>query len=789
MILIRLTLSCRVFSLFLLFPAVVFIHFCPNSNLHVQIPPVLSNAVKFTHKGQITIDCTAIQISPIQKPDQSNGFTDGRMTKIESIGEIGGTPVLSTSSRISKAFSSSIPSSSRLSPSCLSSHSLSPSSSSSSESDSVGWFEIEFRVTDSGIGIEKSQHHQLFKPFSLIEQRHKHESQTSSSASSSHSASSSTSSSSSNWRSVHHRMYGGTGLGLAVCKMLVELMNGEISVESEVDRGSTFSFKIRCRGLISTPNSRRWEYTLGAQLQPVLSCQRLVILQENPFIGSRIAEICRYWGIQVTYENDFQSIEVRKQIRENKFDVTLVDYKLLLAKQQPTTLDQNKLVPQQLLNRSFSGQIHLDANSINRLWSLSDFLGSIILMVPLTQKRKIMEFIRLHNPQANHTTIACPIKVRYLYSAIIDALGQGEKAETGAQMRDWKMEGDQQKREKDDEYEYRNIILNEIEMQSNSENQQTAYATIAVNSNPLSSAPVFSSRSLSSSSTAASSSCSTSFITDATANCNFLSPTSPASPPTSPLTLRPRTGKERSVSGFTASPSGVLVSGSVSSSLPSRCLDSFSLRHRILVVEDNHTNQKLIVRMLQRLGYELNMIETVENGQQAVERIQTQNRKVQQQDQNNAAVTAPVVVDSDFPALGASSIIATALHHDQILYRPNPNSGSGSSNFYSTPNSDSNSNPIPNPNPNPICYYDIVLMDLQMPVTLTDQSRQATYAHQERNWANNRKSESEKRILALGRVVKGYQALASLDLSFFFSLFFDFRFSAFRLFWFGFCAL
>ena len=73
--------------------------------------------------------------------------------------------------------------------------------------------ELFFIVMDSGIGIAKEKQDKLFQSFSQVDM--------------------STS-----------RKYGGTGLGLNICKQLIELMGGDIQVESDKGKGTSFSFHI-----------------------------------------------------------------------------------------------------------------------------------------------------------------------------------------------------------------------------------------------------------------------------------------------------------------------------------------------------------------------------------------------------------------------------------------------------------------------------------------------------------------------------------------------------------------
>ncbi len=149
---------------------------------------------------------------------------------------------------------------------------------------------LHFSVRDTGIGIPPERMDRLFKSFSQVD-------------------------------SSMTREYGGTGLGLAISKRLVELMGGEMWVESEVDEGSTFHFTIQAEAA-QTPRP-----TYLRDEQPNLEGRRVLIVDDNA-TNRRILKLqTQGWGM-VPQETGAPS-QALAWIREKEpFDVVILDMQM-----------------------------------------------------------------------------------------------------------------------------------------------------------------------------------------------------------------------------------------------------------------------------------------------------------------------------------------------------------------------------------------------------------------------------------------------------------------------------
>lgn len=106
--------------------------------------------------------------------------------------------------------------------------------------------ELFFMVLDTGIGISKADQDKLFKSFSQVD-------------------------------ASISRKYGGTGLGLNICKQLVELMEGGIQVDSVEGKGSTFTFHI----MVEVPEGETGEMTENINVDEMMQKIKNMSEQEN----------------------------------------------------------------------------------------------------------------------------------------------------------------------------------------------------------------------------------------------------------------------------------------------------------------------------------------------------------------------------------------------------------------------------------------------------------------------------------------------------------------------------
>jgi signal transduction histidine kinase/DNA-binding response OmpR family regulator/HPt (histidine-containing phosphotransfer) domain-containing protein len=151
---------------------------------------------------------------------------------------------------------------------------------------------LRFEVVDTGIGISADAQAHIFNAFSQAD-------------------------------SFTTRKYGGTGLGLAICRQLATLMGGEVGVQSEIGRGTTFWFEVQ----LETVSEKSPSMTRLPRMN--LGGLRALIVDDNDSSREILQQHLQSWGVDVTAAHTSEAaLAVLGSESAGRFDLALLDEKM-----------------------------------------------------------------------------------------------------------------------------------------------------------------------------------------------------------------------------------------------------------------------------------------------------------------------------------------------------------------------------------------------------------------------------------------------------------------------------
>ncbi len=157
-----------------------------------------------------------------------------------------------------------------------------------------GTLELEFVITDSGIGMSKDQLKNLFRAFEQAD-------------------------------NTITKRFGGTGLGLAISQKIVHKMGGDIQVDSELNRGSKFTFNV------FFDVSENTQTLTGTPVPFDSKNLKVLIVDDSTEIRQYMSEILSAHHIQhKTAADGYKALElVRDGVKEGKpFRIIFMDYRM-----------------------------------------------------------------------------------------------------------------------------------------------------------------------------------------------------------------------------------------------------------------------------------------------------------------------------------------------------------------------------------------------------------------------------------------------------------------------------
>jgi len=230
------------------------------------------------------------------------------------------------------------------------------------DAESTSEARLRFSVQDTGVGIPPERRSQLFQSFSQLD-------------------------------ASTTRRYGGTGLGLCISKGLVELMGGEIGVESRPGEGSTF--------WCSIPFHKHGGRRKAQQVPDDLRRLRVLAVDDNATNLEVLHEQFQSWGLALTTASDGRTaLHLLERAAEigHPFDLAMLDVQMPVMdglelarhiKNDPATSETLLIVltsmgqdlsPVEMQQHGLAGYIHKPVRQSRLLDAIVDVTSHEVLM-------------------------------------------------------------------------------------------------------------------------------------------------------------------------------------------------------------------------------------------------------------------------------------------------------------------------------------------------------------------------------------------------------------------------
>jgi CheY-like chemotaxis protein len=223
---------------------------------------------------------------------------------------------------------------------------------------------LQFSVSDTGVGIAKDVQETIFTAFSQAD------------------------------NSIARR-YGGTGLGLSISRQLVKLMGGDISLSSEIGKGSCFSFGLTFDIALEVDNN-------AIVTNPTLE---IIIADDNQIARHALVSISQILGMQAIALESGQAVldyVLTRNRDKQRQEIIILDW------QMP---DMDGLQTAKLL--------YENSHTANN--------KPIIIMVTAYQKKLLNQHPEI--TQLFNAVLSKPVTASSLYDAITKALHKQQKTE------------------------------------------------------------------------------------------------------------------------------------------------------------------------------------------------------------------------------------------------------------------------------------------------------------------------------------------------------------------------